>query len=550
MQNVLLINLTRFGDLLQMQPLILGLKAKQYCVGLICLENFASATALLEGVDYVLPIPGSSYLNTLNESKQANTKFVWTLAVQQVEELINALQKDFPVDIVVNTTATLSARLLSRRIVLAQEKSEDEIPIWGFGLDEDGFGQSGDLWSTFLQGASANRLNCPFNLVDMFRSVAKVASTAPLRGLKNVSQSLQEQAQAFILERHSKPCKGYVAFQLGASENRRQWPVAHFAELGQQLWQDEQLCPILLGSPAEVHLAQEYSRLVNNHLFDAHPFIDAIGKTDLLGLAALVQKCTLIVSNDTGTMHLAAGLNVPTLAIFLATAQAFDTGPYMSNACCLEPALPCHPCVFNQPCKFKPRQPCLQSISANLVKQLVSHYLQYGNWEVRISQDAVRIWKSSYDVRGFIQLEGLSGHENEERTHWLCLQRELYRQILDEDQSPCHPLQFDSKHILGLSDNLRKEIVENLNQCTQLFLLLKENMLLLQHIPSKQNGQRILNTCTTIYNLLEKCSHLKALGHLWLVLFQERGAHVESFSSLVDFLHQTLISFTNALNDY
>lgn len=39
----------------------------------------------------------------------------------------------------------------------------------------------------------------------------------------------------------------------------------------------------------------------------------------------------MLITNDTGTMHLAAGLNLPILAIFLATAQPWDTGPYQEK---------------------------------------------------------------------------------------------------------------------------------------------------------------------------------------------------------------------------
>ena len=49
-------------------------------------------------------------------------------------------------------------------------------------------------------------------------------------------------------------------------------------------------------------------------------------------LAAVLRQSRLIVTNDTGTMHLAAGLGVPVLALFLATAQPWDTGPYREGS--------------------------------------------------------------------------------------------------------------------------------------------------------------------------------------------------------------------------
>ena len=51
-----LINLTRFGDLLQTQPVIRAFREQGDEVSLICLENFAPAAELLDGLEQVLPI--------------------------------------------------------------------------------------------------------------------------------------------------------------------------------------------------------------------------------------------------------------------------------------------------------------------------------------------------------------------------------------------------------------------------------------------------------------------------------------------------------------
>ncbi len=597
--NVLIINLTRFGDLLQTQPVILGLKAQGHAVGLICLENFASATVLLQGLDYVYPIRGATILSALEQAGSDNNTPTWTMAIFHVEELIRHVAQHFPVDMVVNTTATLSSRLLARRLTsmnYAKNVKNDEdtlknIPILGFGLDVHGFGESGDMWTTFLQGASAERLNCPFNLVDMFRSVAKVTDFPALRGLRKPEENLQQKAQRFLNEQKPNHCQGFVAFQLGASEPRRQWPVQHFAQLGTKLWQELKLCPVLFGSKTEQELGQNYAHMLEQHKqehkeisgqnftdVNNHPFINLIGKTDILHLAAFLNECSLIVSNDTGTMHLAAGLDVPVIGIFLSTAQVFDTGPYMQNACCLEPALACHPCAFQKPCIFEQNQPCLQSINAELVGDLAKNYLLYGQWNKDniCLQERVRIWESVLeDTTGFINFKGLSGHEKEERSHWLHLQRYFYRHILDdklaaftaenhfEDSSDLHEnhnalsnasatimdvaTKELAEHVAGLSDEFKENVTQSLEQCTNLLLLLQENMQLIQRMPSKLSGARIVGICNTIYGVLEKCPPLKALGHLWLVLYQERGDKWENFSELVFSLRSVLLFWNRIL---
>ena len=112
---------------------------------------------------------------------------------------------------------------------------------------------------------------------------------------------------------------------------------------------------MLLGAPAENPLAQEYAARASA------PFVNAVGRTNIPQLAALLTRTRLLATNDTGTMHLAAGLGLPCLAFFLATAQPWDTGPYLPGCCCLEPALPCHPCPYNQACPHE--QVCLTRIN-------------------------------------------------------------------------------------------------------------------------------------------------------------------------------------------
>ncbi len=546
--NILLINLTRFGDLLQMQPVILGLQAQGHKVGLVCLENFAGATALLRGLDFVLPLAGGSVLRQMGED--------WHKALAIPETMAKHIEEHFPVDYIINTTAILGARLLARRFALeARARLGHDAPIGGFGLDADGFGVSGDMWSTFLQGASAERLNCPFNLVDMFRSSAGLGAHTPLRGLAKPSQAVLEATDTVLQEKtehiqkntHTDThIKGFVGFQLGASDARRQWPVRYFAELGAKLWQELGLCPILLGTQAERHLAEEYAALHAQEIHAEHPFMDAVGSTDIIHLAGLLARCSLLITNDTGTMHLAAGLEIPVVAIFLATAQAWDTGPYLPHCVCLEPDMPCHPCAFHKPCIFKEDaaqentpQPCLTRIKAQHVFALVAHYRENGTWPELVQQE-VRVWQTLEDTapasHGFATLESLSGHAEEERTKWLMLQRAFYRQFLDGKEFSAATLPQG----IEFSAAFIQETGRVLRQTSELLLLLQGQLELVQKMPSPKFKQNVLATCQRIQMVLHGSKYLKAMEHLWRVLSQEQGGNVEHFTLLVRTLKEAL----------
>ncbi len=526
--NVLVINLTRFGDLLQMQPAILGLKAQGHKVCLLCLQNFYAASSLLRGVDHVVGMSGAKFLQGLDED--------WRLALSSVEDVVAEIETKFPVHMVINTTSSLGARLLAKRIATSIEG--DVIPILGFGLDDDGFGVSGDMWATFLQGASVERLNCPFNLVDMFRSVCKVADLPTYWGLQTPSQIIQTESLELIKSKMPDNCKGFVALQLGASDAKRQWAVEHFANLGQKLWHEHGLCPILLGTKAEKELEVAYAKLAKNF---PHPFMSVMGETDIPHLAGVLSHCKLLISNDTGTMHLAAGLKIPVLAIFLATAQAWDTGPYMPDCCCLEPSLPCHPCAFNKPCIYgENNQSCLRSISPETVFHLINEYLQNKAWP-RFEQDEARIWQSIEEPDGFASLKGLSGHELEERSQWIMMQRHFYRQILDNKMNATS---YTSNY---LSSTLSLNVGTTMQQGAALLLLLEKQIEIMLAMPSSQNGERLLATCNKFHKILDGCHYLKALAHLWATLSQEQGSDLIVFLNFIKPLRQVLMQWHLAI---
>lgn len=563
--NVLVINLTRFGDLLQTQPVILGLKAQGHRVGLLCLGNFAPAAALLDGVEHVAVLPGSAILSQLDTD--------WRLALHSLHAVLGDLEKSFPVDAVVNTTATLGARLLARRLAApagrapaneSGSETEGRGKIWGFGLDAEGFGVSGDMWATFLQSTSAERLNCPFNIVDMFRMAAQVGDvpvpSSGKGGLRAPGPDVTAATERRLNESRPADCLGFVTFQLGASEARRQWPVEHFAALGSQLWRELRLCPVLVGSPGERALAEAYAREAARNE-EGIPFLDCIGGTDVPHLAGVLLASRLLVSNDTGTMHLAAGLGVPVLGIFLATAQPWDTGPYLPGCCCLEPALPCHPCPFHQPCSHGVQnvagghgiqnaatacaQPCLTAISATTVFQLARGYLDTGQWPV-LPQGEARVWLTTRDAAGFADLQDLSGREADERGVWLRLQRHFYRHILDSLAGRSVPVGI-APSWQGLSPTFRDNVHMALRQAEELLHLLCEQATVAQLRPESPVAQRMLGTCSRVHTVLEQCAPLRALGHLWQVLAQERGGDLADFTGLARQLGQALGTWRGAL---
>ncbi len=529
--NTLIINLTRFGDLLQTQPVLAGLAARGDKPGLACLSHFAAATELLRHTAYVTDFPDADLLRDLDAH--------WGKSLSRLEAWREEVAREFAPKRILNLTATLSSRLLAR--LLTPESGE----LIGFGVDNFGFGQNDQPWTAFLQASTRRRGCSPYNLADVFRKVAGVAHIAPEYILNAPGPETRARARSLLGAALAAPPgpgadaprRGLVAFQLGASDDRRRWPTAYFARLGARLWQECGYVPVLLGAKSELSLAERFAQQATG------PFINLIGRTDLPGLAAVLLETRLLVTNDTGTMHLAAGLNVPTLAIFLATAQPWDTGPYQEGMCCLEPDLPCHPCPFDGKCDLE--HECRRHITPEVVFTLASGRLERGEWAWPEKTGPARIWLTARqpierDPAQFLDLKSLSGHEQEDRTQWLRLQRLLIGQFLDQGHDLAHaspPVAAKSFH---LSPAMRLAVASELAAAIGFLHLLQEQGRALLQKPLPPLKNKFLGTWQRLQTLWDTSNHFNMLGFLWLCETQTLGDDLRAVLSLAG-QYQTLL---------
>ncbi len=510
--KALVINLTRFGDLLQTQPVISALTVQGYDVGVICLKNFSGTTRLLRDVQVTLPLPGAAILASLDRD--------WRDALHIYETFCSEVESAFSPDLVVNLTPSISARLLAMRL-------SKRCGVRGFAMDSFGFNADTTQWAGFLQMASASRGSSPFNVVDLFSRVAGIERPA-LFSLADPEP--QDRISALrLLEDYPEGCKGFIGFQPGASEDRRRWPVARFSELGEMIWEELKRVPVLLGTESEKELGR---RIIEKGSF---PYIDLMGRTSLPELAAVLRKLDLLVTNDTGTMHLAAGSGTPIASVFLATAQPWDTGPAAEKCICFEPDLPCHPCSFGVECDRK--NECREKISAKAVFDAVKSFINANRWP-QMQNRGVRAYLTGRDSLGFMSLTSLSGHDATDRFKWISLQREVYRRFLDgEDLSK---FSFDD---CAFSGEFVTRLSVPLSECHNFLFLLSKQAMILKADPMEKLKVKFLANFQKIQDILSSCSELSVLSSLWEL--ESRGQ--DSMDSLVRQLDRYL-GLINALS--
>ena len=100
---------------------------------------------------------------------------------------------------------------------------------------------------------------------------------------------------------------------------------------------------VVLGSAEDSPLAQELCQRLRV------PVLNSTGKLSLMHTAALLQQCHLLLSNDSGLMHMATALRVPVVAIFGPTVQEFGFYPFKASAQVVSTALACRPCSTKAP---------------------------------------------------------------------------------------------------------------------------------------------------------------------------------------------------------
>lgn len=121
----------------------------------------------------------------------------------------------------------------------------------------------------------------------------------------------------------------------------KRWPIDYYANIAQRLAQ-EGVAVWLIGSAKDRAVAEEINQLSGGHCHNL------CGNTDLGDAIALLTCAQLVISNDSGLMHLAAALNRPMLALFGSSSPAF-TPPLSAQAQVIKLDIECSPC-FKREC--------------------------------------------------------------------------------------------------------------------------------------------------------------------------------------------------------
>jgi lipopolysaccharide heptosyltransferase II len=172
-----------------------------------------------------------------------------------------------------------------------------------------------------------------------------------------------------VHEKWSPAAGRWIALQPGARWLNKRWPAEYFGETARTL----------AGRFADVRFAilgSAEDRIAGERIAAAVPdrCLNLTGRTTLPEMVEWIRLCELMITNDTGPMHVAAALGKPVIALFGPT-EPRRTGPYRQVDRVLQFDLPCVPCMKDSCAYHKPME-CLHGLTAARVVHRAAEFLE------------------------------------------------------------------------------------------------------------------------------------------------------------------------------
>ncbi|MDM8551362.1 lipopolysaccharide heptosyltransferase II [Desulfobacterales bacterium HSG2] len=146
----------------------------------------------------------------------------------------------------------------------------------------------------------------------------------------------------------------------------KRWFPERYAALCRRLQKSVPADILVFGGPGEEALGHRICEDIGNRC------VNLCGKTTLREAIALIKKCRLFITNDSGLMHVAAALDVPQIAIFGST-DHITTAPASPESHIVRVPTPCSPCL--KPDCPEGHHSCMKEITVDMVYSVISEQL-------------------------------------------------------------------------------------------------------------------------------------------------------------------------------
>ncbi len=409
-------NLTRMGDLVQSTPLISGLRRK-YPGGIITLmvsSDFEDFASRIPDIDEILIFN----LRQFNQKNDRGELGSWVEVYEYLKAFLDSVQHRCFDEVYNLSHSKLSALMLSYL---------DISKVCGFFCNDTGDRMTFHPWLQYFGIEPFNRSCNPFNLVDIYLHAGEIENPKNRVALKTEAFK-RESIEIILDELKIKENEVLIGFQAGSSLKGRRWSAESFARLGDMLCSRMDAKILLFGVESEAELAEE---IVEKMTMSSH-VINVAGKTSIPQLIQILDHCHYLVTNDTGTMHLAAAVETPIVGLFFAHAHPIETGPYAAGNVIFQARISCAPCSYGVTCNDVI---CINKVRPDDVFQVMYFHHTHGEWKVpeQIKNlEEMNVFVTGFGPDGLLDMKSLIRRSPEKDDLFRLAYRRLWLDSLDE----------------------------------------------------------------------------------------------------------------------
>ena len=413
-RNILILSLTRMGDLIQTTPLIQGLRQKypNSKITLMVSSDFENATSLIPDIDESITFNLRQFEKLDNWEDES-----WVKIYRYLESKLNDIRSK-SYDMLVNLSHSRFSALM---VYYLKVKN-----VIGFHCNNSGDRMTGHPWMQYFGTEPFNRSFNEFNLVEIFSRSGGIDPTGKEIQVTESKYYFSDDEFVTTLFNDAKN-NLIIGFQIGSSLENRRWSTASFAKLADLLVEKLNARIFLFGVASESKSAKEMMRLSNKK----NSIIDLTGKTDLNQLAELLKGCSYLITNDTGTMHLSAALKTKVIGLFFAHAHPFETAPFSSGHLIFQARISCAPCSYGVQCN---NIVCVEKVLPAHIFSFIDNYEKHNIWklpfELKNSQE-VNVYETVFSSQGIIRLKPMIKHEMNINDVFRLAYAVLWRENLD-----------------------------------------------------------------------------------------------------------------------
>ncbi len=375
------------GDILQSSSLLWGLKDKDpnCIIHYLAVDTFSG---ILKNIPFIDKIIEYNVLNILEKViDNENRNIIYDYFEQ--EAIIDQLRSE-KYDLLLNVTHTDESKALSY-VINAKETV-------GITTDEKGYRIVKHPWANYFYSSNLNRAINRVNLVDIYLKIGNIETTPKKLLFKTTEVAKKNYIE--LLEKETllrKYKNSFYCLQLGASVENKQYTPQSYCSVANALFQSDNIIPVFIGTDKEKHILTSIKSDLTT------PYVDIMGKTNIDTLGEVLTNANFLLTNDTGTMHIASGVETKIVCIALATAYSHETAAYSENNIIIEADIHCTPCSHQIECLNPICKPLIKpEIVTDIIKKFVlSSQTKIDNNHLSLEQ---KLQKNLGDIKVYVSL--------------------------------------------------------------------------------------------------------------------------------------------------